>query len=565
MDSATISATKKRVRQPPHILELCDGLSVHYTFSPISVANRKRGNTANQIKLYLYSSSRKRKVGADVRLRYTTPLKKVRKTNRKRHNPPAEKVLEGVQKLLAKNEELRESDLTKTSGEASALSAKLAVFWLQRRSAFQTKYSKTPDEASALEKMMAQVILCLGNLDLSKLLHEDALHLLCAQVPNSLRKVVERRAYVLIRESLSRSVVSVADFDSLEEDQNVTQRLYDYGALLQKVFREYLLLQSISAAQQNQILSLFKKQFTVRSGVGVKMGKGLRPKSLSVDDYRLLWQALTKEPGNSLALAQLLMLFLGLTAEEVCALDGEDLLPIANYRACQLRITKRCVTLKKNNGDKDDIVSGELPNSESYRNVPVPFLLLKPISQSVGEPTTPLFRDAKTGQRIKVDALQSEFRKLFRNFKKSFLEYHREDGQAVTIQVSFRPENYRQSCRHFWQFLCGLQQNEIRYLGGLAQIDTAGQHYIDFNNAHKQYHMCVQMSYGLMAVAAPGALPPKLPKGSLERKRHIDGVFSHVLHTRLHIRRPCTVTITSAHGVTIKTEEGCLPWESENL
>lgn len=101
---------------------------------------------------------------------------------------------------------------------------------------------------------------------------------------------------------------------------------------------------------------------------------------LSVDDYRLLWEALTKEPGNSLALAQLLMLFLGLTAEEVCALDSEDLLPIPNYRAYQLRITKRCVPIKKNDNDKNYIVSGELPSSESYRNVPVPFLLVKLIT-----------------------------------------------------------------------------------------------------------------------------------------------------------------------------------------
>ena len=102
MDSATISATKKRIRQPPHILDLCDGLSVHYTFSPISVANRKRGNTANQIKLYLYSSSLKRKVGADVRLRYTTPLKKVRKTSKKRHPPPAERFWKACKNYLQK-------------------------------------------------------------------------------------------------------------------------------------------------------------------------------------------------------------------------------------------------------------------------------------------------------------------------------------------------------------------------------------------------------------------------------------------------------------------------------
>ena len=99
-----------------------------------------------------------------------------------------------------------------------------------------------------------------------------------------------------------------------------------------------------------------------------------------MDDYRLLWEALTKEPGNSLALAQLLMLFLGLTAEEVCALDSEDLLPIPNYRAYQLCITKRCVPIKKNDNDKNYIVSGELPSSESYRNVPVPFLLVKLIT-----------------------------------------------------------------------------------------------------------------------------------------------------------------------------------------
>lgn len=99
-----------------------------------------------------------------------------------------------------------------------------------------------------------------------------------------------------------------------------------------------------------------------------------------MDDYRLLWEALTKESGNSLALAQLLMLFLGLTAEEVCALDSEDLLPIPNYRAYQLRITKRCIPIKKNDNDKNYIVSGELPSSESYRNVPVPFLLVKLIT-----------------------------------------------------------------------------------------------------------------------------------------------------------------------------------------
>ena len=558
MEPADRETGSERIRQPAHVLPLCGGLSVRYTFSAISVTNRKRGNSANQIKLYLYSSSLRKKVGKEIRLRYTTPIKKVRSAGGAKpyHAPSAEKILEGVQKLIEKNTSLRGNDLAKTSAEAEALCSRLAVFWLLMRAAFQAKYTEKSDEAARVEKMMTQVLLFCGNLDLTMLLTEQGLHRVCGQTAAALRSVVGQKAYELLRESL-RDAAPFAPVTGLGDEFSVTQRTHEYAVLLKNVFREFLRQQQIPDAQQDQILNRFMRSFSVRASVGGNMGRGLRPKSLSVDNYRTLWKTLAQEPVQPLALAQLLMLFLGLTVGEVCALNAEDLLPIVHYHAYQLRIARRCI-------DTPDgvILSSEMGRPESYRNLPVPFLLMRLLPRSAESPEQPLLCDPSTGRRIDPKVLQTEFRALFRKFGKATIPYSQDDGKLAEIQISVRPENYRQSCHHFWQFLCGLQQNEIRYLGGLAQIDTAGRHYIDFNNAHKQYRMCVQLSYGLMAIAAPGELPVEMPGGVLEKKCRVDGVFGHVLHTRLYIRRPCTVSVKAAHGFTMKTEGGDLPWDS---
>ena len=47
--------------------------------------------------------------------------------------------------------------------------------------------------------------------------------------------------------------------------------------------------------------SLFTKAFAVRPTLAITMGKGLRSKSLSVEEYRLLWQMLVGKEIDSLA------------------------------------------------------------------------------------------------------------------------------------------------------------------------------------------------------------------------------------------------------------------------
>ena len=125
MDGTTQSVNEKRTRKSAHELPLCEGLSIRYTFSSITAVNRKRGNTANQIKLYLYSSFRKKTVGTGVRSRYTMPLKKVRKGTKQSHPPTAEVVLDGIQKLLVKNENLQLRDLIAKAAEIAVATASI--------------------------------------------------------------------------------------------------------------------------------------------------------------------------------------------------------------------------------------------------------------------------------------------------------------------------------------------------------------------------------------------------------------------------------------------------------
>lgn len=560
MDNNADMINKERIRQPAHSLQLCDGVYVHYTFSAVAVKNRKRGNAANQIKLSLYSSFCKKKVGSEVRVQYTTPIKKVRKAaaagERPKHTPPAEKVMEGIQKLFRKNAQLCGDDLTKTEQQAAILSTKLAVFWLQHQEGFCAKYAEKEEEATNFDKMMTQVLLCWGNLDLQVLRSEEDAKPVFAEAVNILRQVIDRKAYALIEKSLGKTAQPSSTSSKKKQEQSVTNRTHEYAVLLRNVFQEFLLQQKLGDGQRERIIRLFTKTFAVRPTLAITMGKGLRSKSLSVEEYRLLWQMLVGKEIDSLALGQLFMLFLGLSAEEVCALDTEDLVPVVNYNAVQLCVTKRCVDL---NGKIT--VSTELPRPENYRNIPIPRLLQQLLPKR--EKNRVLLPDPKTGRRIDPKKLKKAFRSLFQAFKVATLAYQRKDGRTTGIRVSFRPENYQQSCHHFWQFVCGLQQNEIRYLGGMAQIDTAGRHYIDFNNAHKQYRMFVQMSYGLMAIAAPGSLPSAAPGGFVPSKCVIDGVFGHVLHTRFYIRKPCVIKVRAAHSISVKKEEGVLLWDYE--
>lgn len=550
-----------RIRQPAHEISLCDGLSVRYTFFPIRVKNHKRSDHTNLLKLSLYSASFKKRVGKSVQLEYTTPTKKIQKAKaagvRPEHPPTAEKLLQGVQRLLERNSDLRLSALAKTQASEAVLGSRLAGFWVTSSAAYCNKYAKDDAEAAAYYRMMTQVLLCFGDLDLRRLLTENGLQNIQSAVRDGVRAVIDCKAFAVAQHSISRAETPLA-FKNTRKDE-VTEREHEYAILLRNLFREYLMGRGVSNEEAEQTLHSFAKSFVVRPSTGSQLSRGLRSKSLSVAEYQQLWQALTqnkKDGEDAVLAAHLLMLFLGLSAEEVCALTKADLISIPYYNSKQLRITKRCIK----DGDAYR-VSFELARPELYRNVPVPRKLydfLSPFERKpdpLGRETSPLLPDPETHHPMAPDSLMASFRKLFAGFPKTVFHFPREDDSAGSLTTSFQPDSYRQSCRHFWQYVCGLQQNEIRYLAGMAQIDTAGRHYIDFNNAHKQYRMLCQMNYGIMAIAAPGALPEAFPSGDVTRKNRVDGVFGHILHLRVTVRRPGRLRVHAAHGFSIRQQE----------
>lgn len=549
-------SARDRIRKPAHELPLCEGVAVHYTFSAIKVKNHKRSNSANLLKLSLYSAYRKKKIGKEVRLQYAMPKKKVRRTPglTAGHPPSAEKILAGVQKLFRENLLFDLDTYAKDEQVQSALSTKLIVFWLKNHEAYCQKYASTPAERQEIETMMTQVLLCMGDWNLADL-YEKPLLCVCQRALSEVRAIVDRKAYQLASKSLQQG--GALPSTSFVDTTDVTQRVHEYAQLLRNLFREFLLQQGTSEQDMETILRGFSKHFTARPHLGALMGRGLRPKSLGLAEYRALWQQLCplghKSPLDSMNAAQLLMLFLGLAAEEVCALNVGDLLPIPHYSVDQLRVAKQY----KKIGNEFTLTS-ELPKQEAYRNIPVP-LLFKPLIPPCKDRATdaPLLPDPTTNRRINPEHLKKKFRTLFAHSAKATIGFLREDGSTGTLQISFRPENYRQSCRHFWQFVCGLQTNEVRYLSGLTQTDTASRHYIDFNNAHKQYRMCTQMGYGLMAVMAPGDLPSfSVQQPVPRRKLRLPGMAGHTLHTRVLIRQAGELRIHAAHGASVRVEGG---------
>ena len=162
----------------------------------------------------------------------------------------------------------------------------------------------------------------------------------------------------------------------------------------------------------------------------------------------------------------------------------------------------------------------------SYRVIPLPSavtlyinpLLGKEMEQSDEEPPVgmeqnaeasqaeiaqskekPLLCDAN-GDRLRPDVLEGRLKELF-EAEPQCVTVQLENGKEKTVDLALAPDMYQQSCRHFWQYYCGLTQGEIRYLAGLTPQDTAARHYIDFNNDREQFRMAKQLEYGLAMLA----------------------------------------------------------------
>ena len=163
----------------------------------------------------------------------------------------------------------------------------------------------------------------------------------------------------------------------------------------------------------------------------------------------------------------------------------------------------------------------------------------------------PLLCDAN-GDRLRPDVLEGRLKKLFET-KSQCVTVQLENGKEKTVDLALAPDMYQQSCRHFWQYYCGLTQGEIRYLAGLTPQDTAARHYIDFNNDREQFRMAKQLEYGLAMLANVEQTEMRRIRGRRHGKiggLYMGGIDKRV-HVRIVLRRPRRLKLQSNRGLKL--------------
>lgn len=573
-----VEKKEKKTRNTAHSIELFpELLYIHYTcHEPAYKGKKERSNRFILIKLRFYSYAKNKLIGKGSRVTANITLKEIAqrkseareklKKERKRkgirdkvtkedvekeikatkYTPtiPPSLLLKGIEKLFAYND----VDL---SAEDVALSDMLITYWIKIKKPFCDKYMKSDSEKIQAQKMMAHICLHIGNKKMSALLgSQEELDAFYADIYKIINPVIHGSAFKMTSAAISGDDYTIDDFD-----ETITNRTRDYAKLLRDVFHFYLYQNGVSASDITSRLRKFMQHFKLKRGIASTLSKGLRPKTLSINDYNVLWSNLNTDPITDIKKGEMLMLFMGLSADEVCALDVGDFEKILDYDDYRLCITKKCILTGTKDHKKIE-VSDYLDNDENYRNVPVPKLIAdKLYCKGRKNKNAPLLLDPQTKKRLEPTTLENNFKELFSSSDKNVIAFLREDGTADTINVSFRPSNYIQSLRYFYKNICNLHDNEIRYLLGDVQKDTAGRHYIDFNNAHKQYRMLTQMSYGLMLITAPpfeeNLELPQIKTYGNSTYHTFSETLGQQRHVKTDIQGEETINIKSTFGVSV--------------
>ena len=354
-----------------------------------------------------------------------------------------------------------------------------------------------------------------------------------------------------------------------------------YGRVIAAVITTYLNDHDRSATT---IVDMYRHDLLPKRGVMALITRAMRTRVFPRELYRQIYaQTAGKAKPSHEDIGLMLMIFLGLTAEEACGLNRSDCQKIPNFQTAvinaqpymHLYVTKRYerVANTKRKYELTDIMDSAC----SYRVIPLPSavtlyinpLLGKETKQSDEEPPEmeqnaeasqaeieqseerPLLCDAN-GDRLRPDVLEGRLKKLFET-KSQCVTVQLENGKEKTVDLALVPDMYQQSCRHFWQYYCGLTQGEIRYLAGLTPQDTAARHYIDFNNDREQFRMAKQLEYGLAMLANVEQTKMRRIRGRLHGKiggLYMGGIDKRV-HVRIVLRRPRSLKLQSNRGLKL--------------
>ena len=518
-----------------HCLPLSPSLELRYSISVVPDSSGKyAGGYYHSARFYLYSSALKKQVGREWHRSFKFTKKEIAKA--KGAKPDVSDLSDGeIQSALASlmnlnrdlSADFKKERKKKPTARVHLNEDELLVFWLTHFSKIHNLVSSAA-LSSDLNKRMAKVFLNeeIASFDLSalKTALQDEIEKACTSLVDQVKKTITGRS------------------DMRTVGVNKTVQLIRYAV------KYYLSEQSIDPSLALRILI---RESRVKAGTESKVATAMRLKSMPIERYRELWGRLT-EINNSDNAALLCMVFLGLRAEEVCGLQHDDYCPIRDRLGFyQLRITHK---YSENQNHKVNLEV--LDEDCACRNIPLPFQIRRFLKEYLDHnPRESDYLFQVEGRPLDPKKLEAKLNKLL-NTPSNVINIIDEKGKAKSINVAFHARNYRESCRYYWQYHCGLTEGEICYLSSLSPPDTAAGHYIDFNNGSMQYRMLKQMEYGLALFANQDREYPERREWSKapDKAFYSSGRLNKRASMDLHILEPVELEISSNRGILVYME-----------
>lgn len=517
------------VAHPFYEILLCDSITLRYTISVSRSRNTYKSANGfyNNVRFYFYSPALKKSIGYDWRTTYSPNLKAVKNDGSipEAKLPDDDLIRRAITELLNKNVgiSLAQKKETKSGTRTICLdSDELFVFWLTRYQDF-AKLDNSIRTDEMRHKAFAKLCITIGRYRLSTL---------CTSISKELDSACDK---------LVSGIKEALRIDKNKSTGNTGEKTQ----IIRYALTLYLSEQGIDPGP---ILARLMKMSIPKKSVTAKIADNMRAQSLPIERYNELYSAL-KNDTSDIAKGLQLMLFLGLTKEEVCGLNLSDVQNIPDYYgAIHLSISR----LYRKEGKEYKLCYDE--DVASYRFFPLPFpiynLFARP-SHANKENENPLLTD-KNGKRIKPDILEKKLKELLQ--EESNIIAVNIDGKTKNVDLAFLSSSYRASARYYWHYYCGLTEGEIHYLGGLSAPDTLSGHYIDFNNSSEQYRMLKQLEHGI-ALLTRETEQSRNGFEQLSRKTtEVTADRDTRVSMNLLVREPITLSLSSWRGLQITKE-----------
>lgn len=524
---------KEGSSRPIKAIPLCRSMELRYSVSVTEDPRKQKYAKGyyNAARFYFYSPELKHSIGKAFQLRFPVTNKALKKAAASRPAPPElnkSQFQAGLEGLLNLNANIGVQHMKATSSrviQAELDQREMLPFWLVNFNSIAA-LDKSIRAPADLNKAMSRLFFEIASFDLSSLLtaNRTELEAACKTLSDAIKRALKHQS------------------------DSKTSNIKDKAKIVRYAVELFMRAHDVDPSPA---LSFLIKNTTPKKGTVAKISDMMRLQSISIGRYRELYAKLTETP-DAEHTALLMMVFLGLTAEEVCGLQKQDLQKITGYSyANQAQIIHRYIK-----SGKEYILTDNEENERSYRNVPLPRSIAQPILDYYKtDSRSSQFLLVKDDRPLKPDELTKKLMELLR-VEHSYLTVKDQHGKQSRVDISFQPRSFRVSCRFYWQYHCGLTPGEICYLAGLTPPDTAAAHYIDYNDATMQYRMMKQLEYGLALFANDNTNRDAATDWTEPEKDSFfyAGGIQKRAHLELHIKKPCTVRLSSNRGLVFVKE-----------